>query len=665
MRKSKIIFLFKIFITLLFIIAIVRIITFNNKYKLYKNTGSNKGIITNVTKKKSYVVADIKSSINYKAYFDKSSNVDIGDIIYFEYDNKALNMQKIFNAFDYYKYLKSKNINQIIQVKKYKIVGTNKKYYFNKYISRLIHNKKSKAYIYTFLCGDKSYIDSDIKMTYTSNGISHLLCVSGFHVVFILGLIKNFFRKIFKRDSIPLLIIFSLFYLILTNFMIPLFRAVLMYFSNEFNKRLNINISNLYYYFIILFLIIIIKPYGIFDVGFYYTFIISFFLIINKYNLNNIFKTTIYCFLISMPITLFLNYNINLLSIIFNVLSSFFVCYILYTFSFISIFSNVIDKLTYQLSTLFEFINLKINTINIFRIIFPKTNIYLVMFIYILYFIYIFKPNIKYFCIYFIVVFYILFNKYFNQNTYVYFIDVGQGDMAVLISKNYKNITIIDTGGLENNTYLKYSLRSFLYSVGVSKINNLILSHGDYDHMGEAINLVNNFKIEKVIFNCGPFNDLEKEINKVLDKKKIKYYTCIKELNIDKNKFYFLQTKEYDNENDNSNVIYTELNGYKFMFMGDASSATEHEILSKYNLPDIDVLKVGHHGSKTSSSNEFINKINPKYSVLSVGKNNRYGHPNKEVLENLENSKIYRTDEDGSIMFKIKNNKLKIVTCSP
>ena len=101
------------------------------------------------------------------------------------------------------------------------------------------------------------------------------------------------------------------------------------------------------------------------------------------------------------------------------------------------------------------------------------------------------------------------------------------------------------------------------------------------------------------------------------------------------------------------------------MFMGDASTTTEKEILDKYNLPNIDVLKVGHHGSKTSSGKEFIDEIIPKYSIISVGKNNRYGHPNKEVLENLSNSKIYRTDQDGSIMFKIKNKKLKIETCSP
>ena len=189
--------------------------------------------------------------------------------------------------------------------------------------------------------------------------------------------------------------------------------------------------------------------------------------------------------------------------------------------------------------------------------------------------------------------------------------------------------------------------------------------HGDYDHMGEAINLVNNFKVEKVIFNCGEFNVLEKELIKDLDKKKIKYYSCIKELNIDKNKLYFLQTKEFDNENDNSNVIYTEFNGYKFMFMGDAGTEKEKDILEKYNISNIDVLKVGHHGSKTSSSKGFIDEIDSKYAVISVGKNNRYGHPNKEVLDNLNNSKVYRTDKDGSIMFKMKNNKLEIETCSP
>ena len=126
-----------------------------------------------------------------------------------------------------------------------------------------------------------------------------------------------------------------------------------------------------------------------------------------------------------------------------------------------------------------------------------------------------------------------------------------------------------------------------------------------------------------------------------------------------------MNNKDYGNENDNSSVIYTELNNHKFLFMGDAGVEVEEDLIEKYNLQNIDVLKVGHHGSKTSSSKEFIDKVNPKYSIISVGKNNRYGHPNDSVLENLEGSKIYRTDQDGSIMFRIKNNKLRIETRPP
>ena len=99
--------------------------------------------------------------------------------------------------------------------------------------------------------------------------------------------------------------------------------------------------------------------------------------------------------------------------------------------------------------------------------------------------------------------------------------------------------------------------------------------------------------------------------------------------------------------------------------MGDPGVEVEEDLIEKYNLQDIDVLKVGHHGSKTSSSKNFVNEINPKYSIISVGKDNRYGHPNDSVLDNLENSRIYRTDQDGSIMFKIENDKLQIETCSP
>ena len=104
---------------------------------------------------------------------------------------------------------------------------------------------------------------------------------------------------------------------------------------------------------------------------------------------------------------------------------------------------------------------------------------------------------------------------------------------------------------------------------------------------------------------------------KVLDKKKILYYSCVKELNIGDNKLYFLNNKDYGNENDNSNVIYTELDNNKFLFMGDAGVEVEKDLIEKYNLQNIDVLKVGYHGSKTSSGEELMKLIqNTRLLVL-------------------------------------------------
>ena len=183
--------------------------------------------------------------------------------------------------------------------------------------------------------------------------------------------------------------------------------------------------------------------------------------------------------------------------------------------------------------------------------------------------------------------------------------------------------------------------------------------------MKESVSLINNFKVEKIILNCGDQNNLEKELIKELNKKNIKHYSCINELIVEKYEFKFLNNVKYNNENDNSIVIYTKISAFEFLFMGDAGIKVEKEILNKYEISNIDFLKVGHHGSYTSSSKDFINTIKPKYSLISVGINNRFGHPKESVLDILNNSKIYRTDQDGSILFKIKKDKLKIETCSP
>ena len=124
--------------------------------------------------------------------------------------------------------------------------------------------------------------------------------------------------------------------------------------------------------------------------------------------------------------------------------------------------------------------------------------------------------------------------------------------------------------------------------------------------MGEAKKIVESIDVNKVIFNVGSYNYLEKDLIKALKRKNIKYYKNIENIYIGNTPIYFLNTGVYNNENDNSNVVYFIVNNYKFLLMGDAGEEKEKDILNEYSIEDIDFLKVGHHGSDTSSSKGFI-----------------------------------------------------------
>lgn len=181
--------------------------------------------------------------------------------------------------------------------------------------------------------------------------------------------------------------------------------------------------------------------------------------------------------------------------------------------------------------------------------------------------------------------------------------------------------------------------------------------HGDADHAGYALELLNNFKVINKYTNKGRKNTLEKKIN--INSLEIKY------MSIDNIEIYSLNNNIYNNENKDSLVLLIKIYNKNFLFMVDADKKVEKTIIEKYNLKDIDFLKVGHHGSKTSTGVSFINKINPKYSIISVGKNNKFGHPNTETLETLKNTKIIRTDKAGTIKLTINKNESLINTYSP
>ena len=253
---------------------------------------------------------------------------------------------------------------------------------------------------------------------------------------------------------------------------------------------------------------------------------------------------------------------------------------------------------------------------------------------------------------------------YMDNNTYIYYIDVGQGDSILVVTPHLSKTILIDTGGIVsfNKNYksniVKNKTIPFFRRIGINKVDYLFLTHGDFDHAGEANQLLSNFCVKKVFINKGNINNIEKKI-------KNKEVLTFKNFVIDNIKVNSLNNNIFNNENDDSTVLFFNIYDYKFLFMGDASVKTEEYLLNNYILPNVDILKVGHHGSYTSTSADFINVIKPKYSVISVGENNMYKHPNKSVLDILDNTKLFRTDVDGTIEVKISKKGYKIKTYVP
>ena len=401
----------------------------------------------------------------------------------------------------------------------------------------------------------------------------------------------------------------------------------------------------------------------VYNIGFIFSFTITFFILSVKR--KNLVYTSLISFLSSVPILALYYFKVNLLTIIYNLIYIPVVTIIIFPFSLLTFMFKFLDNSFYNLIKFFNYTIGFLNKVKVFSFAISKPNIFMIILYYVFLYLFINK-NKKYIMLYLLIFVINVNSRLFIFNQTITYLDVGQGDSSVIILPHGKTI-LIDTGGLFNSNYslAKNKIIPYLNSKGINRIDVLILTHGDYDHMGESVNLINNIRVSKVILNCGEFNNLENKLIKALENKKIKYYSCIDNLNIDKYKFQFLNTSLYDNENDNSSVLYFNYKNLKFLFMADASIKRENDILDMYDLNDIDFLKVGHHGSNTSSSKRFIDSINPKYSLISVGENNRYGHPKEAVLDILKDSKIYRTDKDGSIEIRLNKNGYKVKNCKP
>ena len=605
--------------------------------------------------KAKYYFKDEQEKRNFVKYYDLKDKIKI------DYEVVELKKNNNKELFNYYKYLKNKNININILIHKISLVQKTKNplYIIKNKIYRYIDSKKTSKYMKAFILGNNE-IDKEYKKIYQKLGINHLFAISGMHISIFTMLFLKLFKllKIEEDKRYILVSIILVFYMFLTSFSASITRAGVFFILLAINKIYYFYIKPINVLLLTVSLILFINPYFILDIGFIYSSLISFFLIVYSNYLEDLsyFKSLLFVSIISLivsfPITIYLNFEINILSFIFNLFYVPFVSIIFFPLLLINLILPI-DFLISFLIFIMEYISKLVINFSIF-LTFKKIFIF-VIFYYLLILLFTFTKFKKIVISLFIGLVLLHSNiNYLYHHSNLYMIDIGQGD-SFLLYDNYEAI-LIDTGGVfkSKTNQTEDILIPLFKSLGIKKINKIIITHGDFDHLGNSYSLVDKFKVDKVYFNHNSHNKNELRLIEQLKKKKIDY----EKMNSIKTKNFYLENLNYmntDNENDASLVINIRYKNQYMLFMGDASIKTEKYLLNTYNFSNIDVLKVGHHGSITSTSEEFLKEIRPKIGLISCALVNKFKHPSNEVIKRLKkyNVKIYQTRYDGGVKINL------------
>ena len=247
----------------------------------------------------------------------------------------------------------------------------------------------------------------------------------------------------------------------------------------------------------------------------------------------------------------------------------------------------------------------------------------------------------------------------------VHFVDVGQGDCEIIQTQNCN--VIIDAG--ENTA--KDAVLSYVKKLGITKFDYVIATHPHSDHIGSLDDVIKNYDIGTIIMpqvkdDLVPTTSAYKNLLNSISKKELKIHKAIPDETFDLDGATLTvlgPLSDYDDLNSYSVVCKLTYKNKSFLFSGDAQKDAELDIIEKYqDALKADVYKVGHHGSKSSSCNEYLSKIKPEYAVISCGVGNDYGHPHKTLMDRLKNINVLRTDEHGSIVFTTDGNELSYKT---
>ncbi|MDR1150604.1 MAG: DNA internalization-related competence protein ComEC/Rec2 [Clostridiales bacterium] len=638
-----------------------------------------------------YIYKNNKNNLDFKV--SPGSKVIITGLL------KLPDIQRNPGCFDEQKYFLSNNISYKISSDKIKNLGVDNKFIF--YLD-LLKTKLYQSYkiilgdrkaniLNSIILGDKTSLDYQTSELFKTSGMYHILAISGLHISILVSIV-DFFLSIFfhKRLASIFTILILFFYLNLSGVNLSTARAFIMTILFIISKFINRDYDLLNSISLTIIIFLTINPYFIYNLAFVYSFSsVLAIAILNKkieklFNAKNNFLknyliSNISVNLITWMITAYYFFYITPYSIIANLI-------ILPTMSFLMFFNfltsilcvinlnlaKVSSVVIYSLLDIYELILKILTDLPYAKILTGKINIfYIILFLMLIYF-FVNKLKKYFYISIFILITCFTFISFTESSLELTMLDVGQGDSFVIKNKN--NFFVIDGGGninheIGNSTGVNILIPYLNYKVCYKPY--IFVSHSDADHITGIIELVKNKRVKEIYL---PISFADDELSRELIKNAQESNILIKILKFNDNFWikdtffeclYPIKNIDFKNNNDSSLVIRVSFKNYsqKILFTGDIESNSENDILNSNIDVQANILKIAHHGSKTSSSLEFILRVMPDIALISCKKNNTYGHPNKEVLDRLKNidTKILNTSDNGAFIIKfLKNNTFDI-----
>ena len=628
-----------------------------------------------------------------KFYIFSKQKLKIGDLIKSNFEVKIPSGKRNYGGFDYAFNLKTKGIDGNIKINKVFEVKHSKSFYYA-YCDKIVDlrieinnffNKNLKkdiaSIIIGILIGDKSGMDNKVIESFQNANLSHLIAVSGAHFIYVVGFLEyicKFLKN--KRKSQICLIIGILFFMRLTQYTPSVVRAgvmtIMAILSSIFKRK-----SDIYTNLAISSLVLLIKnPYSIFDIGAILSFSgvlgIAYFqdkfkLMYKNYDgkflwLLDSISITIAANIFIIPIMIYYYNTISFTFIIANLLVSPFlgILIILGFITFIFKFKILVVLLSFILNLFFFLVNFVGKLPFSSVLVCYGSFIFVIAYYLIVYFLIKRKKLLA--LITLLVMIISNFNFLPRNKLYINFVDVGQGD-CMLIRYNGMNFLIDSGGAISADDYDvgKNTLLPYLIDRKVYKIDYIIVSHFDADHCRAFLHVMKYIKVKNAII-AKQFKDskMYSEFIRIANKKRINV------IYVKENDCFQFNDFRIDiyNPNDepimenvmNNNAILNMLRFGKINILctGDLEKIAEDVIIARYSKSDLlkaDILKVGHHGSITSTSDDFLKLIMPKIALIGCGQNNKFGHPNQFILNKLSEigCKIYRTDLNGEVSISI------------